>query len=100
MASLSLETIQELAHLCRIRCSPKEQEAWLEDLEKILVYAELLQEVDTSGVEPCYQVLADGMSPLRRDMVEAPLSRELFLANAPSQIGGMVRVPPIIKESL
>ncbi|MBI3236171.1 MAG: aspartyl/glutamyl-tRNA amidotransferase subunit C [Chlamydiales bacterium] len=36
---------------------------------------------------------------MRKDEVGTPLSREEFLANAPSHVGGMVRVPPVIKTS-
>ncbi len=35
---------------------------------------------------------------MREDKTGDLLDRELFLANAPSHIGGMVRVPLIIKQ--
>jgi len=35
---------------------------------------------------------------LREDIPEEPLSRDLFLANAPSQVGGMIKVPPVFKQ--
>ena len=35
----------------------------------------------------------------REDVVGELLNREAFLANAPSHVGGMIRVPPVIKQS-
>ena len=34
---------------------------------------------------------------MREDEVKEVLSREEFLANAPDQIGGMIRIPPLMK---
>jgi aspartyl-tRNA(Asn)/glutamyl-tRNA(Gln) amidotransferase subunit C len=34
---------------------------------------------------------------MREDKVGETLPRELFLANAPSHVGGLIRVPPVIK---
>jgi len=36
---------------------------------------------------------------MREDLVVPTLTREEFLANAPAHVGGMVRVPPVIKFS-
>jgi aspartyl-tRNA(Asn)/glutamyl-tRNA(Gln) amidotransferase subunit C len=38
-------------------------------------------------------------SILREDEVTETLDRETFLANSPAHIGGMIRVPPIIKTT-
>lgn len=98
MTDLNKQTIQNLIGLCRINCSEKEQESLLLDLEKILNYFEQLQEIDTKDVAPCYHVLEEACNVMREDVVGETLPRELFLANAPSQIGGMIRVPPVIKQ--
>lgn len=99
MANLDKETIKKLTHLCRIECDEEEQEALSHDLKKILDYIEQLQQIDTEHVLPCNQVLDDMANVTREDIVGETLSREAFLANAPSHIGGMIRVPPIIKQS-
>ncbi|MBA3957136.1 MAG: Asp-tRNA(Asn)/Glu-tRNA(Gln) amidotransferase subunit GatC [Parachlamydiaceae bacterium] len=98
MAKLDKQTIAKLTKLCRIDCNEAEQEALLGDLKKILDYIELLQEIDTEGVPPCNHVLADMVNVTREDTVGATMPRETFLSNAPSHVGGMVRVPPIIKN--
>ncbi len=99
MADLDKKTIQKLTRLCRIDCSEEEQEALLVDLKKILGYMDLLQEINTDDVQPCNHVLEEIVNVMRADVVGEKLDRDTFLSNAPSQIGGMVRVPPIIKQT-
>ena len=88
----------KLSRLCRISCTEEEKKNFLKSIEDMLSYIGQLQEVDTEGVPPCLTVLETLTNKLREDTPEEPLSRDLFLANAPSQVGGMVRVPPILKQ--
>lgn len=99
MSNLNKETIKQLSRLCRIHCTDEEQEALLHDLQKILNYIEQLQEIDTNEVPPCNHVLADMGNVMREDVIGKVLNRDDFLANAPSHIGGMIRVPPVIKQN-
>ena len=99
MAKLDKETILRLTRLCRIDCTEEEQEALLNDLKQILDYFEQLEQVDTTNVPPCNHVLENMANVMREDEVGEVLDREAFLANAPSHIGGMVRVPPVMKQS-
>ena len=99
MSQLNQETIAYLTRLSRIDCSDEEQKKLLIDLKKILAYVDQLQEVDTEDVAPCNQVLENTYNVMREDIPEEPLSRELFLTNAPSHIGGMIRIPPVFKEN-
>lgn len=99
MAQLDKETIKQLSRLSRIECTEQEQEAIFADLKKILDYIEQLQEVDTHDTPPCCQVLEGMANVMREDVVGPVLDRQLFLANAPSHVGGMIRVPPVIKPS-
>lgn len=97
MAKLNQETIQFLSKLCRIECTEEEEEKLLQDLDKILNYFETLQVIDTEGVPPCNHVLEDVSNALRDDEVGETLPREVFLSNAPSHTGGMIKVPTVIK---
>lgn len=99
MANLNKETIKYLTALSRIDCSEEEQEKLLKDLRSILDYFEQLQELDTTGIPPCNIVLEDMQNVLREDVVGETMPRETFLNNAPAQVGGMIRVPPVIKQS-
>lgn len=99
MARLTKETIKNLIKLSRIECTEAEQDALLSDLEKILGLFEQLEEIDTEAVSPCNQVIEGIANVMREDVVGSMMPREVFLSNAPSQIGGMIRVPPVIKSS-
>lgn len=98
MAELNKQTIKMLTSLSRISCSEEEQEALLTDLQKILAYIDQLNEVDTENTPTCNQVIPNMANVMREDEVKEALPRDVFLANAPSQIGGMIRVPPVLKS--
>lgn len=98
MAELDKKTIKSLIQLSRIECTEEEQEQLLENLKKILNYVEQLKEVDTTHVPPCNHVLDDIANVMRDDKVGETMPREIFLANAPSQTGGMIRIPPVLKQ--
>jgi len=98
MSNFDKHTLANLEKLCRIRCSPEEEKELLLSMGKILDYMHQLNEIDTSNVPACNYVLQEmAGTELREDEIGDLLSREQFLANAPNQIGGMIRVPPVIK---
>lgn len=97
MSNFDEKELNKLTKLCRIECTEEEKKALHQQLVRVLNYVEQLKEVDTEGVEPCYRVLETLTNVLREDEIEETLTRNLFLANAPSHVSGMVRVPPVIK---
>lgn len=99
MVKLDKKAIAKLTKLSRIACTSEEEDAILQDLQQILVYFEQLEKINTENVPPCNHVLADIVNVTRDDIVGPTLSREAFLNNAPSHIGGMIRVPPVLKNS-
>jgi len=99
MTKASKEMLTYLAELSRIAITEGEEEALIEDLSKILHYIEQLNELDTENVSPCTHVTKSlTQTPLREDIAANTLSRDDFLKNTPQQIGGMIRVPPVIKQ--
>lgn len=99
MSQLTEETIKKLTELSRIDCSPEEQASILKDLESIIGYMTLLNELDTSDVLPCNYVIPRNTNVTRKDVIGETLPRSKFLENAPSHTGGMIRVPPVIKSN-
>jgi aspartyl-tRNA(Asn)/glutamyl-tRNA(Gln) amidotransferase subunit C len=89
--------LNKLAKLCHIECTEEEKKALHRQIAGVLNYIQQLDEVDTEGVEPCYRVLETQRSVMREDEVGELLPREQFLANAPAHVGGMIRVPTVIK---
>jgi len=99
MSKLTKETIKKLTQLSRIACTEEEQESLLRDLEKVLVYFEQLNEIDTENVEPCNHVIPDIVNVMREDEVGPTLPQEEFFRNAPAKpFDGMIRVPPVLKQ--
>lgn len=94
---LDKSVIKNLQKLCRIKCSPQEEENLLKDLSRILEYVAQLKEIDTEGIDLKSQKEEEKL-PLREDVIESPIPRDLFLANAPDKIGGMIRTPPILND--
>lgn len=95
MAEFTKETLEHLKRLARIDCSLEEEQEVLSSLQKVLSYMEQL----ASFAEPAAKdVLPESGVRLRPDCIEASFSRDAFLANAPDHVGGMVRIPPVLKE--
>lgn len=59
--ALSLEEVRKLAELARLELTPEEQGRHAETISAVLEYMKILNEADTDGVEPTFQVtgLAD-----------------------------------------
>lgn len=99
MSQLTHETLKKLTELSRIDCSEEEQASLLKDLDSIIGYMTLLNELDTSDVPPCNYVIPRTTNVTRKDVVGETLPRATFLENAPSHTGGMIRVPPVLKSN-
>lgn len=90
--------IDILKKLCRIDFSPDEERSLQTSLKRVLEYVDMLNEVDTKNVEPCRFVHPTiQKTEMRDDTIQDVLTREQFLSNAPDQIGGMIRTPPVLK---
>lgn len=99
MSELNEENIRTLSQLCRIEIKDEELPVLFRDLKRILDYVDQLQQVDVSHLTPYSHIEEQGLESLREDIPGTLLPREKFLANAPDQVGGMVRVPTVIKQT-
>jgi len=97
VTKLDKETLIDLTKLCRINCSKEELETLLKNLQSILGYIDQMEEVDTEGVPVCNHVSEEMESVTREDEPDQSLDRKTFLDNSPSHVGGMIRVPTVIK---
>lgn len=95
--SLSLNDVQHVARLARIRMSDEELEHMRVQLSAILDYVALLQKLDIEQVAPTAQIT--GMATVTRDdEVEPSLPRDAALRNAPDQRDGMFRVRAVFED--
>lgn len=97
MSEFSPDQLRRIAHLARLRISEEESERLSGQLGSILTYVELLNEVDTAGVEPMAHAI-ELTNVLREDVPQPSLPREQALANAPQTDGRYFLVPAILDE--
>ena len=94
--SVTEKDVRYVANLANLQLSDEEVEMYTNDLSRILDYMELLNEVDTTGVEPLDHVI-ELDSRLRKDEAKEPLSHEDALKNAPDADSDYFRVPKVIE---
>ncbi len=95
---MNQDELDKLAKLCRISCTEEEKEKFSGSISQIISYIEDLKQIDTQGVPCCNMVLETLSNVMRDDIPGELLSRDTFLANAPAHVGGMVKVPPVLKQ--
>ena len=92
---MNISDVQHLAALSSISLSDDEAISLASDLENIIKYIEQLSELDTTGVEPTYQVT--GLKNVfRDDKIEQQISREDLLDLAPDQKNNQMKVPKVL----
>ena len=95
MTNISTSDIQHLASLSSLALADDEVDGLRQDLENIIGYIEQLVELDTSGVEPTYQVT--GLENVwREDEVQPGISRDELLELAPEKQNNQVKVPQVL----
>ena len=99
MSDFTKQKLKNLEKLAKIKFTKEEEKEFTTRLKGILDYVDLLQEVDTDNATQCDHILKDVQQNLmREDEVAIDLSTKEFLDNAPSQIGGMIRILPVMKS--
>ena len=94
--SVDKDTVKRVAHLARIAVSDAEVGKLQEDLNAILGFVELLNEVDVTGVEPMTAVLPMAMR-LRDDEVTDGAKADSVVANAPVREEHFYVVPKVVE---
>ncbi len=94
--AISRDDVLHLAELSNLQLSDGEIAALETDLGNILGYVQQLGELDTSGVEPTYQV-TDLENVWREDTVQPHVAdRESLLSLAPDQADNQIKVPKVL----
>jgi aspartyl-tRNA(Asn)/glutamyl-tRNA(Gln) amidotransferase subunit C len=90
------DEVTYVAHLARLEFSEGETDTFTSQLNNILLYMDMLNRVDTTGIEPMTHAIAQ-QNAFREDRVKPSLSQEATLANAPDTRGDFFRVPKVIE---
>ena len=87
---------QYLAGLSGLALSDAETQALGTDIDTIITYITMLDELDVAGVEPTYQV-TDLENVWRKDeVIDGGVTREQLLSLAPETLENQVKVPQVL----
>jgi aspartyl-tRNA(Asn)/glutamyl-tRNA(Gln) amidotransferase subunit C len=96
MTDISRDDVLHLAQLSNLQLADDEIDALQQNIGDILGYVAQLGELNTTGVEPTYQVT--GLENVGREdvVVTSDVTRDQLLALAPEQHSGQVKVPKVL----
>lgn len=94
MTAITTDTVRQLAVLSAISLSDDEAEALQADLTAILAYVDQLGELDTSGVEPTFQVT--GLQNIWRDDTVSPDSAQGLVTLSADSYEHQFKVPKVL----
>jgi len=93
---ITRKDVEDVAQLARLELDESEIVKFTGQLNAILEYVDMLDKVNTDGVEPTAHVLPL-KNVMRADEAKPSLPRELALANAPEQEDGYFKVPKVME---
>ncbi len=93
------EEVRRVAHLARLGLAPEDEPAMVSHLDSILAHFEVLQAVDTEGVEPLTHPLATHGQPARDEPVAFPDPRESLVELTEHAREGFFVVPRVLEDA-
>lgn len=94
--SITVKDVEYVAKLARLEFNEEEKQRFTKELNSILEYVEMLNEINTDDAPisiGAYKVV----NALREDEVKPSFDREAFLNNAPQSQDGYIKVPKVIE---
>ena len=93
-----IQHVRDIAHLARLDLSSERLAEFGRQLSRVVGYFDLLQELDTSGVEPTAHPL-ELTNVMRDDVPHQSVQTEQALANAPDHDDIYFRVPQVLDQT-
>ena len=93
---IDLKLVDYLAGLSRLELQEGDRQAMTAELERILAYMDVLERLDTQGVEPMSHVFPV-KNVLREDQVIPSQAREELLAGSPAPDGEAFLAPKTVE---
>ncbi len=94
--SITVKDVEHVAKLARLDLSDAEKETFTEQLNAILKYADKLNELDTTGVEPTSHAMPL-VNVMREDESRPSATMEQVMRNAPDDEDGQFKVPAVLE---
>lgn len=89
------KTMDEIEILAKLHLTDEEKEKSREEMQRMLDYVDMLNSLDTDGVEPLTHIFPIE-NVFREDEVEESTQRDELLKNAPEEKDGQFLVPKTI----
>lgn len=89
--------LDKLADLSRLKFEGEDRTAIKADLERMLVFVDKLNELDTEGIKPLVY-MSDEILALRKDEKQDQVTQEEALKNAPSRDSDYFKVPKVLDK--
>ncbi len=93
--SLSIDDVRWVAHLARLELTEGELVTMTQQLAAIVEYVDLLQQVNTDGIEPMVHA-QEICNVFRADEPAPSMAVGAVLANAPDRRGNFYGVPAVL----
>ena len=93
---VTTKDVEYIVQLSRLTIPEGEMEKFTEQFNQILNYADILQKLDTAGIEPTPYVLPIS-NTFREDVALPGVTQEEALKNAPAVHNGGFKVPRVIE---
>lgn len=96
MSTITTDDVKYVASLAKIAITEDEAAKFTKELDAILGYVQQLEAVDTTGLEPTYQV--SGLTSVMRkdEIIDYGTSQADLLKNAPRTRDGYIEVPKVL----
>jgi len=96
--TLTLQDVAKIANLARLELTDEQMVQYQEQLSAILDYAEMLNELDLTGIEPTSHAVAQ-QNVMREDVVRPSLPIEDVLYNAAQTAQNQFRIQAVLDEA-
>ncbi|HEX6462292.1 MAG TPA: Asp-tRNA(Asn)/Glu-tRNA(Gln) amidotransferase subunit GatC [Candidatus Saccharimonadales bacterium] len=96
MSNITIDDVKKVAALSGFTLTSEELEAFTAQFEEIINYIERLNKVDTTGVEPTYQVIELENITREDAVIDYGVSKEELLKNAPATEDGQLKVGRVL----
>jgi aspartyl-tRNA(Asn)/glutamyl-tRNA(Gln) amidotransferase subunit C len=94
--ALERNIIDQIAELSKLHLTEDEKENISAEMENMVLFANKLNELDTSNTMPMYQIV-EVKNVFREDNVKKIFDRDKLLQNAPSVENGCFKVPRVVE---
>lgn len=93
---ITTDEVKYVANLAKLYVDENEAEKLTSEMESIINFANMLEEIDTNSIAPTNHAMKV-QNVFREDVVTPSYDQKDILKNAPSQEGGCYLVPKVVE---